>query len=123
MTSPLGENATSATGPACPRTNGSTRPSRESMISTWCAEQTASRVPSGENPIPRFGPKVIRTITSARPTSTMPDIMDLPIAGEQGRTRMWSRYRVAAATAVRQTTSLANPASSPGIPVMSARCC
>jgi hypothetical protein len=46
------------------------------MISTWCAEQTARSVPSGENPIPLFGPKVIRSMTSAHSTPAMPDIMD-----------------------------------------------
>ena len=76
MTVPSGEKATSATIPACPRISRSTRPLRASMISTWCAEHTASRAPSGENSIPWFGPKVIRTITSARSAPVMPDIMD-----------------------------------------------
>ena len=75
MTVPSGEKAASATIPACPRINRSTRPLRASMISTWCAEHTASRAPSGENSIPWFGPKVIRTITSARSAPVMPDIM------------------------------------------------
>ena len=35
-----------------------------------------TRAPSGENPIPWFGPKVIRTMTSARSAPVMPDIMD-----------------------------------------------
>ena len=76
MTSPSGANATSATVPACPRISRSTRPSRAPMISTRCAEQTASSSPSGENAIPLFGPKVIRTMTSARPNPAIPDIMD-----------------------------------------------
>ncbi len=46
------------------------------MISTRCAEQTASSSPSGENAIPLFGPKVIRIMTSARPNPATPDIMD-----------------------------------------------
>jgi hypothetical protein len=46
------------------------------MTSTWCAEHTASRAPSGENVIPWFGPNVIRTMTSARSAPVMPDIMD-----------------------------------------------
>ena len=75
MTRPSGENATSATVPACPRISRSTRPSRAAMISAWCAEQTASSVPSGENAIPPFGPKCIRTMTSARSKPAIPDIM------------------------------------------------
>jgi hypothetical protein len=46
------------------------------MTSTWCAEHTASRAPSGENLILWVGPKVIRTMTSARSAPVMPDIMD-----------------------------------------------
>jgi hypothetical protein len=76
MTVPSGEKATSATIPAWPRINRSTRPLRASMTSTWCAEHTASRAPSGENVILWFGPNVIRTMTSARSAPVMPDIMD-----------------------------------------------
>ncbi len=73
MTVPSGEKATSATVPACPRISRSTRPPRASMISTWCAEHTASSAPSGENAIPWFGPKVIRTMTSARSRPSCPN--------------------------------------------------
>src|SRR5207253_1290739 len=71
-----GENAASATIPACPLISRSTSPRRASMISTRCAEHTASRAPSGEYLIRWFGPKLIRTMASARSASVMPDIMD-----------------------------------------------
>jgi hypothetical protein len=76
MTVPSGEKATSATILAWPRINRSTRRLRASMTSTWCAEHTESRAPSGENSIPWFGPNLIRTKTSARSAPVMPDIMD-----------------------------------------------
>src|SRR5689334_13571806 len=85
MTAPSGEKATSVTSPPCPRMSRSTRPRRASAISTWCAEHTASRSPSGENAIPWFGPNFIRTMTSARSTFVMHDIMDHLTAQDTAR--------------------------------------
>jgi hypothetical protein len=46
------------------------------IVPEGASEHTASRAPSGENSIPWFGPKVIRTMTSARAAPVMSDIMD-----------------------------------------------